>query len=161
MTLLYPFPGHFQFTVFIGANNGMALKWSSGLRWSSRSFLFIKPAGIAYPAWFTVEALHFAPLIFPGCNPEYLISPEAIKWLCRSNRESGNRDGRQRARKPYRFFKSERFICQCANRTNIDHIAAEIIVDGLGYICGDRRIATVNNAMHPLVGDLICHKVQR
>ncbi len=111
-------------------------------------FLFFKPAGV------TDVIFRFTPPVFSACHPQYIASlvPESdLSGTDRTIAMGVNGTG-----KPHPAFKPEGFIGEGANRTNIDHVAREFIVDRLFNISADLRyIAAVQHPMHAVGRKLI------
>src|SRR5258708_2049537 len=81
------------------------------------------------------ELFYFAVLIGTGGNSQYIIS---FRPEYNFSGTFGTRPMRVlRIGKPYPAFKAESLISQCAHRANIDHIAGEVVVDGLLYVSTD------------------------
>jgi hypothetical protein len=61
--------------------------------------------------------------------------------------------GINRFGKPNAVFESEGFIGEGTYRTNINHVAAEVVVNGILDVGADFGvIASVNNTVYTLVG---------
>src|SRR5206468_182238 len=115
------------------------------------NIFFIETTFITNPTGTTIiRILDFTPFIFTGSNPENLISPHPELYL--STTFAAIAMGIHWFGKPNAVFETESFIGQGTHRTNIDHIADEIIVKGLFNIgCNFSMVSTIQYSMDAFV----------
>src|SRR5687767_13204926 len=92
-------------------------------------FLLIKTAGVTDPAWLSIIALHFAPLIFSCRYPENFITTHPQGCLAATTGSFTVAMRINRLGKPYPVLKPESSVSQSAYRAHINHVAAEIIIN--------------------------------
>ena len=71
--------------------------------------------------------MHFAPLVFTGCNAIYFIAPVPERSLATAFGTIAMRI--YRFQEPYAVFETEGAVGECAYGTNIDYVSYKIIVE--------------------------------
>src|SRR5689334_16811198 len=109
----------------------MAINLTGPFDYPVRSFLFIITALV------TDKLLYLSPFILSSCNTIYIFAFVPQSYFAGTFRTITM--SIKCIYKPYAAFKAESLIRQCAHRAHINHIAGEIIINSLLYICADLR----------------------
>src|SRR6218665_1525283 len=100
------------------------------------------------------EFLHLIPLVFAGRYPYHFLSLQPHAGFARAGWAVAVRI--HRLGEPHALLKAEGPVGQCPYRAHIDHVARKIVVNNVLNVSRDLGgIATGNNAVHTVVGDLV------